>query len=173
MARTRSPARPPVAAARFLAHLAVLAGLWWLIVQGRSDAWLIGIPVILFATLVSIRLSGPAMPRISPLGLLGFLLVFLRESFAGGVDVARRTLGRRMRIQPGFRSYRIRLQDRAARVLLVNCISLLPGTLASMLEGDRLEVHMLDERDNPESQLVRLEQVVARLFGLPREGTDV
>ena len=66
----------------------------------------------------------------------------------------------------------IRLRDRAARVLLVNCISLLPGTLAATLEGDRVEVHMLDERDNPESQLVRLEQVVARLFGLPREGTD-
>jgi multicomponent Na+:H+ antiporter subunit E len=173
MAHTRLQVRPPVAAARFLAHLAVLAGLWWLIVQGRSDAWLVGIPVILIATLISIRLSGPAMPRISPVGLLAFLLVFLRESFAGGVDVARRTLGRRMRIQPGFRSYRIRLQDRAARVLLVNCISLLPGTLAAVLEGDRLEVHMLDERDNPEPQLVLLEQVVARLFGLPKEGTDV
>jgi len=172
MAHTRLQVRPPVGAARFLVHLAVPAGLWWLFVQGRSDAWLVGIPVVLLAALVSIRLAGPAMPRISPLGLLAFLVVFLRESFAGGVDVARRTLGRRLRIQPGFRSYRIRLQDRAARVLLVNCISLLPGTLAATLEGDRVEVHMLDERDDPEPQLLRLEHVVARLFGLPREGTD-
>lgn len=172
MAHTRLQVRPPVAVARFLTHLAVLAGIWWLFVQGRADAWLVGLPVVLLAALVGIRLSGPALPRISPIGLLAFLLVFLRESLAGGVDVARRTLGRRLRIQPGFRSYRIRLRDRAARVLLVNCISLLPGTLAATLEGDRVEVHMLDERDDPEPQLVRLEQVIGRLFGLPREGTD-
>ena len=172
MAHTQSPVRPSAAVVRFLTHLAVLAGLWWLLVQGRTDAWLVGVPVVLLATLASIRLTGPGLPRVSPAGLAAFLVLFLRESIAGGVDVARRTLGRRLRIQPGFRSYRIRLQDGAARVLLVNCISLLPGTLAATLKGDRLELHLLDARENPDPHLVRLEQGIARLFGLPRETTD-
>jgi len=25
---------------------AILAGLWWIIVQGRSDAWLVGLPAV-------------------------------------------------------------------------------------------------------------------------------
>jgi multicomponent Na+:H+ antiporter subunit E len=117
--------------AGILAPAALLGGLWWLIAAGRPDAWLIGVPAVALAVLASTRLGGGARPRLSPAGLPGFIALFLRESLAGGLDVARRTLGRQLRIQPGFGSYRTRLQDPRARVLLVNCISLLPGTLAA------------------------------------------
>jgi len=148
---------------------AILAGLWWLIVQGRADAWLVGVPAVSAALLVSSRLGGVGLRRLSPAGALAFAGLFLRESAAGGIDVARRTLGRRLRVQPGFTDYRLRIREPGARVLLVNCISLLPGTLAADLDGNRVQLHLLDVTQDPQPQLLRLEQAIARLFDLPLE----
>ena len=52
---------------------------------------------------------------------------------------------------------------------MTNCISLLPGTLAARLDGDRVELHLLDESVDPEPGLLRLEQAIARMFVLPTE----
>jgi multicomponent Na+:H+ antiporter subunit E len=150
----------------------MLAGLWWIIVQGRADAWLVGLPAVALATLASIRLGSHSLPRLSPAGLLAFLLLFLRESVRGGIDVARRTLGPGLRIVPGFHRYRLHIRHPAARVLLINCIGLLPGTLAADLDSDHAELHLLDTSANPDSQLLQLEQAVARLFCLPLETGD-
>jgi len=151
---------------------AMLAGLWWIIVQGRADAWLVGLPAVALATLVSIRLCSHSLPRLSLTGLLAFLSLFLRESVRGGIDVARRTLGPGLRIVPGFHRYRLHIRHPAARVLLINCIGLLPGTLAADLDSDHAELHLLDTSANPDSQLLQLEQAVARLFCLPLETGD-
>jgi len=151
---------------------AILSGLWWLIVQGRADAWLIGLPAVALASWASIRLGGSELPGLSPGGLVVFITLFLRESVRGGIDVARRTLGPGLRIEPGFHRYRLHISHPAARVLLINCIGLLPGTLAADLDGDHADLHLLDTGENPDPQLLQLEQAVARLFGLTLETGD-
>ncbi len=155
-----------------MARMAILAGLWWLMVQGRADAWLVGVPAVALAALASVHLGSPALPRISLTGLFAFLALFLRESIRGGIDVAFRTLGTRLRIEPGFRRYRLHISDPSARVLLINCIGLLPGTLAADLDGDHAELHLLDSSDSPDPQLLQLEQAVAQLFSLRLEAGD-
>ena len=152
-----------------LTRLALFAGLWSIIVQGRWDAWLVGLPAVALAALASVKLSGHRLPRVSLAGLLGFAYLFLRESISGGVDVARRTLRPTLHIRPGFRRYRLHLDDPQARVLLINCISLLPGTLSADFDNDQVELHMLDSREDPEPELLRLERAIARLFGLRLE----
>ena len=151
---------------------AILAGLWWIIVQGRADAWLIGLPAVALASWASIRLGGNELPGLSFGGLVAFITLFLRESVRGGIDVARRTLGPGLRIEPGFHRYRMHISHPAARVLLINCIGLLPGTLAADLDGDHADLHLLDTSVNPDPQLLQLEQAVARLFGLTLETGD-
>ena len=158
-------------ASGMLIRMALLASLWWIIVQGRADAWLVGLPAVALATMASVNLSGHGLPRVSLVGLFGFVALFLRESVSGGIDVARRTLTPKLHIQPGFRRYRVHLDDPLGRVLLINCISLLPGTLAADFDGDHVDLHMLDSRVNPEPELLRLEQAIASLFG-SRLGTD-
>lgn len=155
-----------------LTSAAILAGLWWLIVQGRADAWLIGLPAVALASWASIRLGGNELPGLSLGGLVVFILLFLRESVRGGIDVARRTLGPGLRVEPGFRRYRLHISHPAARVLLINCIGLLPGTLAADLDSDHAELHLLDTSVNPDPQLLQLEQAVARLFNVPLETGD-
>lgn len=155
------------------ARLALLAGLWWLITQGRVDAWLIGLPAVALAAMASTRLDSHALHQLSFAALPAFIVLFLRESVRGGLDVARRILGRELHIAPGFRRYRLHIQHPSARVLLINCIGLLPGTLAADLDGDYAELHLLDAGDNPDPQLARLEQAIARLFGTTLETDDV
>lgn len=155
-----------------LARTVLFAGLWWLITQGRADAWLVGVPAVALAVFASIQLSSHALPRLSITGLIGFLGLFLRESVSGGIDVARRTLEPKLRIEPGFKNYRLRIRDPGARVLLINCIGLLPGTLAADWDGDQAELHLLDAGENPDRQIQRLEQAIARLYGLPLETDD-
>ena len=156
-----------------LAKTAILALLWYVIARGQTSAWIIGLPAVALAAMASARLGGTSLPRISLAGLVGFIALFLRESVRGGLDVACCTLVLKLRIQPGFTHYRPRLNDPSARALLINCISLLPGTLAARLDGDDIELHLLDAGENPAGDLLRLEQAVARLFDLPLEITDV
>jgi len=169
----RRVCNPSAKAAGILAKTAILALVWWIIARGEVGAWLIGLPAVALAVMVSVYFGGTDLPRVSLAGLPGFVALFLRESVRGGFDVARRTLAPRLRIQPGFKNYRIRLNEPLARVLLLNCMSLLPGTLAARLDGDRVELHLLDAGEDPAPDLIRLEQAIARLFGLPLETTDV
>jgi multicomponent Na+:H+ antiporter subunit E len=144
--------------------LSLLVGLWWTLSGGEITAWLIGLPAVASAFWVSKRLGGVSESRISGIGLLYFIPYFLWESLRGGVDVALRTLQPRMRIQPGFIHYQSSLQSQQALTFFTYCISLLPGTLAADLQGDNLEIHVLNPASNPEIELSRLERTVARLF---------
>ncbi len=155
-----------------LARTAILALLWWIITQGEVGAWLIGLPAVVLAAMASVSFGGAALSRVSLLGLPGFVALFLRESVRGELDVARRTLAPTLRIQPGFKNHRLQLNDPSARIFLTNCISLLPGTLAARLDGDHVEIHLLDASADPEPDLRRLEQAIARLFDLSLETND-
>jgi multicomponent Na+:H+ antiporter subunit E len=159
----------PVTLSRPAARAALLAALWWVLVQGRPDAWLIGLPAVALAAFASTRLGTPAWSGLSLRGLPAFAGLFLRESVRGGLDVARRTLGPRLHIAPGFHRYRLHISHPAARTLLINCIGLLPGTLTADLDGDHAVLHLLDASQDPDPQLQRLEASIARLFGLTPE----
>jgi len=156
-----------------LTRITFFASLWWIFVQGRADAWLIGLPAVALAAMASISLSSESMPGLSVIGLFRFIGLFMTESISGGIDVARRTLSPELRVQPGFSRYRLSLDDPHARVLLINCISLLPGTLSTSIDGDYVELHRLDMRQDPVPQLQQLEQAIARLFRLRLENINV
>lgn len=148
-----------------LLRLTLLAGLWWAIAGGASESWLVGVPAVLAAAWAAGRLRARPGPGLSLGGLLSFIPFFLWESLRGGVDVARRTLGWRLRIRPGFTDYHVRLPHPSARVFFANSVSLLPGTLTADLDGERLHVHLLAEDLDATAELARLERAVARLFG--------
>ncbi len=144
--------------------LATLGGLWWLLSEGRLSSWLLGVPTVAAAAWAYLRLNGTPTGPVSLVGALHFLVFFVRESIRGGIDVALRTLAPRLRIEPGFTVYRTQLRSRESRVLFANCVSLLPGTLAADLNGDRLDVHVLNSTQDADADLSRLEQAIRRLY---------
>ena len=147
--------------------------LWWLMTQGDVSAWVIGLPAVVLAVMTITKPERPALSRFSVSGLMAFVYLFLRESVRGGVDVACRVLGPTLRIRPGFMTYRTRLMDPRARLLLVTCIGLLPGTLTADMEQDRLEIHLLDLDTDPVPGLEQLERAIAGMFALYLENSDV
>ena len=143
---------------------ALLAGLWWLLSGGTLSSWIIGIPAVLLATLALQRLRPASAGSLSIIGLALFLPFFVAQSLRGGLDVARRTLAPRMRVQPGLAVFRSRLHHDPARVFFFNCVSLLPGTLAADVNGNELTIHVLDRSFDVDHELSRLELAVARIF---------
>ncbi|MES9974922.1 MAG: cation transporter, partial [Candidatus Thiodiazotropha sp.] len=61
--------------------------------------------------------------------------------------------------------YRMRLTQLSARRLFVNCLSLLPGTLAADLDGEYLRIHALDRGIDLNDELLRLERMVSAVYG--------
>jgi multicomponent Na+:H+ antiporter subunit E len=148
-----------------LLSLILGALLWWVLVGGDMASWVVGIPVVAAAVWSAWRLRGGDAGRISLRGLLRFVPIFLWESIRGGVDVTSRVLRPHMAIQPGFVNYTMGLRTPAARLLFVNCISLLPGTLAADIVDGELRVHTLDLEGDTGRELSRLERHVAAVYG--------
>ena len=145
----------------------IFVALWWVLADGESSSWLIGVPAILVAmTCVAVLTRGQPPRSISCVGLVRFIPFFLISCFAAGLDVARRALSRRMALEPLLVECRTRLPSGPARVALVNVISLLPGTLAADLDREQLRVHLLDRNHDHERELRQIEEAVAALFGI-------
>lgn len=146
-------------------RLLAFSGLWLILAGWDPASWIIGLPSVLLAAWLHDRLSRDTRAP-SPWRILGFLGFFLVESARAGLDVTRRVLRPRMRIAPGFQTYRTRLADPAARVLFLDSISLLPGTLsADFVDREQVRVHALDATLDLEPELADLERRVGRLFG--------
>ncbi|TCO78299.1 Na+/H+ antiporter subunit E [Chromatocurvus halotolerans] len=141
---------------------AVLGGLWLILTGADPGSLVVGVPAVLFAALVSDFRGRGTSIRIVP--LLRFLPVFLLRSVVAAFDVARRTLAAGLPISPGLVSHDLTLPPGASRVVFMNTVSLLPGTLSATLKGDRLTVHVLDDgRDHP-AELAALEKTMAGIF---------
>jgi multicomponent Na+:H+ antiporter subunit E len=97
--------------------------------------------------------------------LPAFLGFFLKHMLLGGWDVARRALQPRCPLQPAWHPYSLSSQSPRVRLLLSALVGLLPGTLASRIEGDEMRVHVLDERLPWQATVVDLEQRLERLLG--------
>jgi multicomponent Na+:H+ antiporter subunit E len=148
---------------RILTRAALLAALWWVLTAGDPASWLLGVPAVTAAVLVSFFLPQPAW-RWQPAAALAFLPFFLMISLRAGIDVARRSFRRTVVLDPGFIEYRWRLPPGPARVFMANLVSLLSGTLSVGFDQRQLTIHALDVRQPVWADIQRLEARVARLF---------
>ena len=149
---------------RFLFRVSVFSLLWLLLVNGAMNSWVIGVPMVLLATTVSIKLL-PETP-ISFIALLNFIPFFLWHSLLGGFDVAKRVFYPKVAISPAIFNYRWRLPLGLSRVFMANTVSLLPGTLSVELNKEYLQIHVLDDSIDFTSVLMLVEKRVAEIFKL-------
>ncbi|MEQ8263178.1 Na+/H+ antiporter subunit E [Pseudohaliea sp.] len=157
---------PAVSSAVFLragAFRAVLYALLWGVLAGfEPGSWSLGVPAVLLATWLSLRLLPPVGFRLLP--VLSFLGYFAWHSLLGAVDVARRALAPRLRLAPALVPFDTALPPGLPRVLLLNSISLTPGTLSADIRDDTVWVHVLDKAGGHEAALAGLEARLARVF---------
>ena len=103
----------------FGVRLVLAAGVWWVLTDGAGgwDAWLIGIPAVISAAWLSAA-SLPAHDW-SWRGAVRYAVFFARESWSGGVDVARRAFSLSMPLTPGFVEYEVRATPVLSRVAMI------------------------------------------------------
>lgn len=146
-------------------RILVFALLWWIVTDG-AGSWTFGIPVIALAVVASHRLQQTRGPLPRPLALLRFIGFFLHQSLRAGIDVARRALRPELRLAPAMIEFRLQLPAGRARILLVDTLSLLPGTLSAELNDDCLCLHVLDTELPIETEVRTVERLVAAVFGI-------
>jgi multicomponent Na+:H+ antiporter subunit E len=150
-------------------RLLLAYSLLWLVLAGAHPSSLvIGVPAIILAYIISVRLWPDFFSAISPAGFLLFVPFFITLSVKSGIDVMLRTFSPGPRINPGIITYRTALTG-SARVLFANVISLMPGTLSADLQEDEITVHVLDTDMPAEESIRKLEQRVGDVF-LQRTG---
>lgn len=139
--------------------------LWWILAEGRLDGWLLGGIAVAAASWASIKLLPPGTQPLRLAGSVGFLHFFLWNSLLGGVQVARMALLGRTALQPAIIELAVALPPGGARILLVNVLGLMPGTLGVDLDDASLRLHVLDERLPVVAETRALEAVIAKMFG--------
>ncbi len=136
--------------------------LWWVLADGAPSSWWIGAPAIVLAAGLSLWLIPPM--TIDWAAALRFIPFFLARSITGGLDVAWRAFHPRVPIAPDLLRYPLRLPAGLPQVLMVNTISLLPGTLIAELDEDHVTIHVLDGRKQYVAEIEAVESRVARMF---------
>jgi multicomponent Na+:H+ antiporter subunit E len=144
----------------------LFALLWWVLTDRAMTSWWFGAPTVALATITSLVLLPPADHTLRMVGLIRFIGFFVWYSLRGGIDVALRAFNPRLPLDPALIIFSPRLKERAAQIVLVNMISLLPGTLSADLEDNRVRVHVLATGAEIGRSLQQVESVVAALFGI-------
>ena len=152
-----------------LLRLGLFGGFWVLLAgpwggQTAADVLAdlaVGALAVGLAAWASLVLLPPSGARLRPLGLLRFAVYFLRQSFLGGLDVARRAFAPSLPLAPGYLDYRSGLRPGPGRAAFGALTSLVPGTLP--VETDRpagLIYHALDLRQPVAAGLARDEAML-------------
>jgi multicomponent Na+:H+ antiporter subunit E len=148
----------------FLVRLALFSVLWWVLAVGNLSEPALAVVSILAATLTSMALWPSGAWRWRTSGLARFVPWFLWMSVLGGWDVARRAFDPKLPLDPGFVHVTLQVRSGPARVFLVWVLSLIPGTVASRLEKDRLTIHVIDRHQWTDETVRELEAHVMHLF---------
>lgn len=130
--------------------LNVLLAISWSALSGQFDppnltfGFLLGYLVLWLTVRGETRAYFTRVPRV-----ISFLAFFLKELVIANLNIAATVLRRDMNLKPGVVALPIDLPNDAAITLLVNVITLTPGTLGLDVSSDRkmIYVHALDVGD--------------------------
>jgi multicomponent Na+:H+ antiporter subunit E len=142
----------------------VVYAAWIVLSDGRAELLLLGSLACLLAVIVSERIWRTGGGRIRLWSLVAYAPGFVWRSLEGGIDVARRVLTPTVRIAPAFIEFDSQEDDETGRVLFCDTISLMPGTLASELDGRRTVIHLLADEPAMHRIVAEEEARVRRLF---------
>lgn len=144
----------------------ILMALLWLALNGADGkSWIVGAPVVVLAAAVNYPFLPRGAWRWRMRAILPMLWFFVKESYLGAYDVARRAFTPSLPIAPGFVEYQCRLSTTSARLFFADLITLLPGTLSARANDSHIVVHALDVTSDVQASLAALEERVAALFG--------
>lgn len=148
---------------------------FWLALSGKTESLFVSLGVVSAAALTppSLHLLRAVLgtpeqaPPVRPLALTGYVLWLLTRIPPAGVTVALTVLLPGRAPRPGVVRFRTGLASPAARTLLANSITLVPGTMTINVEDDRFTVHAFDPGAVADLANAATQRRIARIFGFP------
>jgi multicomponent Na+:H+ antiporter subunit E len=154
------------------AVLLVMLLAFWTALSGRTDPLYLAMGV--GATLLVTRFGVPLLtevlgepddtPKVDVLRFLAYVGWLLSRIPPAAVDVALSILVPSRRPRPGVVRFRTGLQSPAARTLLANSITLVPGTMTLSVDGGEFVVHALSPRATRDLARAETQRRIARVF---------
>jgi multicomponent Na+:H+ antiporter subunit E len=149
--------------------------VFWLLLSNRLDPLFVGIGIVSaagvtwFATKLLDGVVGPAdaTPRVSLWHLTTFFAWLLIQIPPAGLVIARVVLDQRRPPRPGVVRFRTGLTNPAARTLLANAITLVPGTMTLNIEDDVFVVHAFTPDAMLDLYTAATQRRIARAFREP------
>jgi multicomponent Na+:H+ antiporter subunit E len=153
-----------------LLFLALFA--FWILLSGRLDPLFLGMGII--AALIVTRAGIPLLaevlgspektPAIDLLRLVAYIAWLLTRIPSAAVDVALSILLPSRSPRPGVVRFTTGLHSPAARTLLANSITLVPGTMTLSVEGGEFIIHALSPRATEALASAEVQRRIARIF---------
>jgi multicomponent Na+:H+ antiporter subunit E len=163
------------------AVLFLLLFAFWMALSGRMDPLFVVMGVVSAAAVTALSrqlLEGvlgraDEHPRVNVLKLAGYLLWLLARIPAAGLHVARVVLDPRRPPRPGVVRFRTDLATPAARTLLANSITLVPGTMTLAVRDDEFTVHVFTPAAVADLANGATQRRIAAAFGHPPDEPPV
>jgi len=149
----------------FALRIVIAAATWIVVTTGSLHSPVLAAIVILASALASLTAIPPGSVRLSPVGIVRFLPLFIAYSARGGFDVARLAFFRPQVPAAGTLTFVTTLNDEVARYFFVAVIGSFPGSLVIAVDGQRITIHALDRGTDVAGRLRVLERRVAVMFG--------
>lgn len=148
---------------------------FWQALSGKTEPLFVTMGLVSAAALtpVSLHLLHTVLGRVedarpvNPLALVSYLLWLLTRIPPAGASVAMTVLDPRRTARPGVVRFRTGLRSPAARTLLANSITLVPGTMTINVEDDRFTVHAFTPAAMADLANAATQRRIARIFGYP------
>ena len=151
--RTATPANSsPIS--NFITHFVTLM-LFWVLLNGSlaTDVLLVGaIAAFIIAIFFRENLAWFSELRLTPKALfttVAYILYYIKELVKSNINVASIVISPDLPLNPGIVKVRTKLKTAMGRMLLVNSITLTPGTLTVEMDGEWLYIHWVSV-DSPD-----------------------
>ncbi|NOR56361.1 MAG: hypothetical protein GQ531_09145 [Sulfurovum sp.] len=102
---------------------------------------------------------------ISPVWLVVYLFVLLKNLIISNIQISKRILSKDMNLSPAIVAVKTNLESDWKRLLLANSVTLTPGTLTLEIKDDILFIHVMEyNKDlNKENITKEFEDVIAKI----------
>lgn len=165
---------------RILVLFLVLMAFWlvlsarldplFLVIGVASAAWIAWYTIAVLDSEVGERPDGGGF---NPLALVTYIVwVFVRQVISG-FSLAWVIINPRLAPRPGVFRFRTGLEAPAARTILANSITLVPGTNTIEVEDDLFTVHAFNAASAADIAEAKVQRRIARIFRVPPDDPPV
>jgi len=146
----------------------VLLFILWMILTANFQTFniLVGITVSFSIALLYTKLFvHKAFEFISPVWLVFYLFVLLKNLIISNIQISKRILSKDMNLSPAIVAVKTNLESDWKKLLLANSITLTPGTLTLDIKEDTLFIHVIEyqEGSNKENITKEFEDIIMKI----------